>query len=58
MLFALAAYVVATSCGSLARYWEPTPTLLGIAILIAGAVIMPLLAKEKRKWSSPQAAPP
>ena len=50
--FALAAYVVATSSVSLAGYREPKPTLLGIAILIAAAVIMPLLAKEKRKLSS------
>jgi divalent metal cation (Fe/Co/Zn/Cd) transporter len=52
LLFALAAYVVATSFVSLAGHREPRPTLLGIAILIAAAVIMPLLAKEKRKLSA------
>ena len=52
LLFALAAYVVAISSVSLAGYREPKPTLLGIAILIAAAVIMPLLAKEKRNLSS------
>jgi divalent metal cation (Fe/Co/Zn/Cd) transporter len=52
LLFALAAYVVATSFVSLAGYREPRPTLLGIAILIAAAVIMPFLAKEKRKLSA------
>ena len=52
LLFALAAYVVVTSSVSLAGYREPKPTLLGIAILIGAAVIMPLLAKDKRKLSS------
>jgi divalent metal cation (Fe/Co/Zn/Cd) transporter len=52
LLFALAAFVVATSVGSLAGYREPRPTFLGIAILIAAAVIMPLLAREKRKLSA------
>jgi divalent metal cation (Fe/Co/Zn/Cd) transporter len=52
LLFALAAYVVATSVVSLAGCREPKPTLLGIAILIAAAVIMPLLASEKRKLSA------
>lgn len=52
LLFALAVYVVATSVVSLAGYREPKPTLLGIAILIASAVIMPLLAREKRKLSA------
>lgn len=52
LLFALAAYVVATSVVSFAGHREPKPTLLGIAILIAAAVIMPLLAREKRKLSA------
>ena len=52
LLFALAAYVVATSIVSFAGYREPKPTLLGIAILIAAAAIMPLLATEKRKLSA------
>ncbi|HVR25569.1 MAG TPA: hypothetical protein VMU26_19905 [Candidatus Polarisedimenticolia bacterium] len=30
---------------------EPKPTFLGIAILVAAAVIMPWLAKEKRRLS-------
>ena len=34
-------------------YSEPKPTLLGIAILLAAAVIMPWLAKEKRRLSGP-----
>jgi divalent metal cation (Fe/Co/Zn/Cd) transporter len=51
LLYALAAYVVITSVASLLGYSEPKPTLLGIAILLAAAVIMPWLAKEKRRLS-------
>jgi divalent metal cation (Fe/Co/Zn/Cd) transporter len=50
-MFALAAYVAITSVASLLGYSEPKPTLLGIAILIAAAVVMPWLAKEKRRLS-------
>jgi len=49
LLFALAAFVAVTSITSLLGYSEPKPTLLGIAILIAAAVVMPWLAKEKRR---------
>jgi divalent metal cation (Fe/Co/Zn/Cd) transporter len=52
LLFMLAAYVAAISVMSLAGYSEPKPTLLGIAILVAAAVIMPWLAKEKRRLSA------
>jgi divalent metal cation (Fe/Co/Zn/Cd) transporter len=51
LLFALAAYVALTSVASLLGYNEPKPTLLGIAILVAAAVVMPWLAKEKRRLS-------
>jgi divalent metal cation (Fe/Co/Zn/Cd) transporter len=51
LLLALAAYVVITSVASLLGYSEPKPTLLGIAILLAAAVIMPWLAKQKRRLS-------
>jgi divalent metal cation (Fe/Co/Zn/Cd) transporter len=51
LLFALAAYVAITSVASLLGYSEPKPTLLGMAILIAAAAIMPWLAKEKRRLS-------
>jgi len=50
-LFALAAYVAMTSVASLLGYSQPQPSLLGIAILVAAAVVMPWLAKEKR-WLS------
>ena len=52
LLFALAAYVVAISSMTLAGHREPEATFLGIAILMAAAVIMPLLAKAKRKLSA------
>jgi len=51
LLFVLAACVVATSAAALLGYSEPKPTLLGIAILVAAAVVMPWLAKEKRRLS-------
>ena len=51
LLIALAAYVVVTSVTSLLRYSEPKPTFLGIAILVATSVVMPWLAKEKRRLS-------
>ena len=51
LLFALAAYVAVTSVISLLGYSEPKPTFLGIAILVAAAVVMPWLAKEKRRLS-------
>ena len=51
LLFVLAAYVAITSVASLVGYSEPKPTFLGIAILVAAAVVMPWLAKEKRRLS-------
>jgi divalent metal cation (Fe/Co/Zn/Cd) transporter len=51
LLFALAAFVAVTSIRSLLGYSEPKPTFLGIAILVAAAVIMPWLAREKRRLS-------
>ena len=51
LLFALAAYVAVISITSLLGYSEPKPTFLGIAILVAAAVVMPWLAKEKRRLS-------
>jgi divalent metal cation (Fe/Co/Zn/Cd) transporter len=50
LLFALAALVAITSVTSLLGYSEPEPSSLGIAILIAAAV-MPWVAKEKRRLS-------
>jgi len=52
LLFVLAAYVVAAAAMTLLGYSEPKPTLLGIAVLIAAATVMPWLAKEKRRLSA------
>ena len=51
LLYALAAFVAITSVTSLLGYSEPKPTLLGIAVLVAAAAVMPWLAKEKRRLS-------
>jgi divalent metal cation (Fe/Co/Zn/Cd) transporter len=51
LLFALGTFVAVTSVTSLLDYSQPKPTLLGIAVLVAAAVVMPCLAKEKRRLS-------
>jgi divalent metal cation (Fe/Co/Zn/Cd) transporter len=51
-LFALAAYVSVVSALSFLGRNEPTTSYLGIAILIAAAILMPWLATEKRKLSA------
>ena len=51
LLFALAACVILTSVVALLGYSAPKPTVLGIAILVVAAAIMPLLAREKRRLS-------
>ena len=51
LLFALAVLVAITSVASLLGYSEPKPTFLGIVILVAAAIVMPWLAKEKRRLS-------
>jgi divalent metal cation (Fe/Co/Zn/Cd) transporter len=51
LLFALAAFVAVTSVVSLLGYSEAKPTILGIAILVAAAAVMPWLAREKRRLS-------
>jgi divalent metal cation (Fe/Co/Zn/Cd) transporter len=52
LLYAVAVGVVAASLITFFGYSAPKPTLFGIAILLAGAVFMPLLAKEKRRLSA------
>ncbi len=51
LLLALAAFVAVTSVTSLMGYSESKPTFLGIAILVTAAVVMPWLAREKRRLS-------
>jgi divalent metal cation (Fe/Co/Zn/Cd) transporter len=58
VLFVLAVYVAITSVASLLGYSEPKPTLLGITILAAAAVVMPWLAKEKRRLSGATGSAP
>jgi divalent metal cation (Fe/Co/Zn/Cd) transporter len=52
LLFALAAYVALASAISLLGYVEPRPSYPGMAVLVAATLIMPLLAREKRRLSA------
>jgi divalent metal cation (Fe/Co/Zn/Cd) transporter len=52
LLIALAAYVLLASAMSLLGYSEPRPSYLGMAVLVGAAIIMPVLAKEKRRLSA------
>ena len=52
LLFILAAYVAVVSAMTLVGHREASTTYWGIAILIGAAVIMPWLAKEKRRLSA------
>jgi divalent metal cation (Fe/Co/Zn/Cd) transporter len=61
LLFGLAAYVAITSVASLLGYSEPKPTLLGIAILVAAALVIALAGLAINgiwhlKWADPVAA--
>lgn len=49
LLIALAGLVVLNSALNFLGYREAKPTVMGIGILLAAAVAMPLLASEKRK---------
>jgi divalent metal cation (Fe/Co/Zn/Cd) transporter len=51
LLFMLAAIVAFTAILALAHKFEPAASPLGIAITIAAFLIMPLLARQKRKLS-------
>jgi divalent metal cation (Fe/Co/Zn/Cd) transporter len=52
LLFLLSAYVLVASIVTLLGYGEPKPTYVGIGILIAAVVVMPWLAKQKRRLSA------
>lgn len=52
LLILLAVYVVLASGLSLGGYLEPRPSYLGIAVLASAALIMPWLAREKRRLSA------
>jgi len=51
LLFALVPCVIAVSVMALVGYGEAKPNLLGIGVLVAAAVFMPWLAKQKRRLS-------
>lgn len=52
LLFALIAYVVLASAISLSGYSAPKTSYLGMVVLAGAAVIMPVLAEEKRRLSA------
>ncbi len=52
LLFALIVCVVVASAVSLSGYSEPKPSYLGMVVLVGAAIIMPVLAKEKRRLSA------
>ncbi|HEY2121910.1 MAG TPA: cation transporter [Candidatus Acidoferrum sp.] len=52
LLFVLGAFVVAGSLRALLGYNQPGSSRLGIGVLIAAIVIMPWLAREKRRLSA------
>ena len=50
LLYILAAYILVTSVLSvLSKRFQPEPTALGIALLMASAIIMPLLGRAKKR---------
>ena len=52
LLLALAAYVALVAALALLGHREVRPSLLGIAALSVAAVVMPLLARQKRRLSA------
>lgn len=51
LLFVLAAFVATTSILTLLGHVEARPSLIGIALLVLAAMIMPWLAAQKRRLS-------
>jgi divalent metal cation (Fe/Co/Zn/Cd) transporter len=56
LLFVLAAFVALASILTLLGHVEARPSLIGIALLILAAVVMPWLAKQKRTLSTATAS--
>ena len=52
LLFVLAAFVIVTSGSALLGYREPKPSIPGIVVLGLAAIVMPLLASQKRKLAA------
>jgi divalent metal cation (Fe/Co/Zn/Cd) transporter len=56
LLFALAAFVALTSVLTLLGHIEARPSPIGIILLILAAVVMPWLARQKRRLSAATAS--
>jgi len=56
LLFALAAYVALVAALALLGRRDVRPSVLGITVLSVAAVVMPLLAREKRRLSAASAS--
>jgi divalent metal cation (Fe/Co/Zn/Cd) transporter len=56
LLFALAAYVALVAVLTLLGHREVRPSVLGMAVLSVAAVVMPLLAQQKRRLSAATAS--
>ena len=56
LLFVLAAYVALVAALALVGHREVRPSFLGIAVLSVAAVVMPLLAQQKRRLSAATAS--
>jgi divalent metal cation (Fe/Co/Zn/Cd) transporter len=52
LLFVLAAFVALTSALTLLGHVEARPSFMGIVVLILAAVVMPWLARQKRRLSA------
>jgi len=52
LLFVLVAYVVLASAMSLLGYSKPKTSYVGMVVLLGAAIVMPVLAKEKRRLSA------
>jgi divalent metal cation (Fe/Co/Zn/Cd) transporter len=52
LLFAVALFVATMSSFSLLGYYEPRPSVVGIALLVVAAFGMPWLANQKRKLAT------
>ena len=52
LLFSVALFVATTSSFALLGYYEPRPSVVGIALLLLAALGMPWLANQKRKLAA------
>ncbi len=53
LLYALAAYIIATSGLALLKHeLQPEPSVVGICLLVAAAMVMPLLGRAKKRLAA------